>query len=104
MREQWQSYIRGWWNYFGHADRQDEVRKLSGWIRRHMRKYFWQRWHNRDGRYNALKRLGIRGRALKVAGTKLGAWPMAIHVTVNQALKTRKLNQAGFNLPWELAG
>lgn len=104
MREQWQNYIRGWWNYFGHADWQDEVRKLSGWIRRHMRKYFWQRWHNRAGRYNALKRLGITGRALKVAGTKRGAWPMAIHVTINQALKTSRLNQAGFNLPWELAG
>jgi hypothetical protein len=104
IRTQWQRYIRGWWNYFGQANWQDEVKKLSGWIRRHMRKYFWQRWHNRAGRYNALKRLGITGRALGVAGSRRGAWPMAIHVTINQALKTRKLNHAGLTLPWELAG
>jgi hypothetical protein len=30
---------------------------MEGWIRRHMRKYFWQRWHNKRGRMNALKRL-----------------------------------------------
>ena len=104
IRTQWQRYIQGWWNYFRHANWQKAVKELSGWIRRHMRKYFWQRWHNRAGRYNALKRLGIRGRALKVAGARRGAWSMAIHVTVNQALKTSKLNRAGLNLPWELAG
>lgn len=104
IRTQWQRYSRGWWNYFGHANWQGEVKRLSGWIRRHMRKYFWQRWHNRAGRYKALKRLGIRGRALNVSGARRGAWAMAIHVTINQALKTVKLNQAGFNLPWELAG
>ncbi len=104
IRTQWQRYIQGWWNYFRLANWQQPVKQLSGWIRRHMRKYFWQRWHNRAGRYNALKRLGIRGRRLNVAGARRGAWAMAIHVTVNQALKTSKLNQAGLNLPWELAG
>jgi RNA-directed DNA polymerase len=104
IRTQWQRYIQGWWNYFRLANWQKPVKQLSGWIRRHMRKYFWQRWHNRAGRYNALKRLGIRGRRLNVAGARRGAWAMAIHVTVNQALKTSKLNQAGLNLPWELAG
>jgi RNA-directed DNA polymerase len=70
IRTQWQRYIQGWWRYFGHANWHGEVKKLSGWIRRHMRKYFWQRWHNRSGRYNALKRLGIKGRALGVAGSR----------------------------------
>ncbi len=103
LRQQWQEYIRGWWNYFGFADRTWAVRQHSGWIRRHMRKYFWLRWHNRQGRYNALYRLGIRGRALGVAGCRKGAWPMARHVTVQQALKTKRLNQNGWYLPWELA-
>lgn len=103
LRTQWQRFITGWWNYFSHADWQREVRKLSGWIRRHMRKCFWQRWHNRQGRYHALRRLGVRGRALGVAGTRTGAWPMSKHVVVNQALRTETLNRYGFNLPWELA-
>lgn len=103
LREQWQRYITGWWNYFSYADWQRGVTRLSGWIRRHMRKCFWQRWHNRQGRRNALYRLGVRGRALGVAGTRTGAWPMSKSVTVNQALKTKTLNHHGFTLPWELA-
>lgn len=104
LRTQWQSYIQGWWNYFSQANWRREVKRLSGWIRRHMRKYFWLRWHNRPGRYNALRRLGVRGRSLGVAGCRRGAWPMARHVIVQQALKTERLNRNGFPLPWELAG
>lgn len=103
LRTQWQRYITGWWNYFGYANWRKEVTKLSGWIRRHMRKCFWLRWHSRAGRYNALRRLGVRGRGLNVAGCRRGAWPMARHVVVNQALKTATLNRFGFTLPWELA-
>jgi hypothetical protein len=96
--------MTGWWNYFGYANWRKEVTRLSGWIRRHMRKCFWLRWHNRAGRYNALRRLGVRGRGWNVAGCRRGAWPMATHVVVNQALKTATLNRFGFTLPWELAG
>lgn len=103
LRTQWQRFITGWWNYFSHANWQGGVKRLSGWMRRHMRKCFWQRWHNRQGRYKALYRLGVRGRALGVAGTRTGAWPMSMNVVVNQALKTKTLNHHGFSLPWELA-
>jgi len=104
LRDQWQRYITGWWNYYGYANWRREVHALSGWIRRHMRKCFWLRWHNRHGRRKALERLGVRGRALGVAGCRRGAWPMARHVIVNQALKTATLNRCGLTLPWTLAG
>lgn len=104
VRLQWQRYITGWWNYFRYANGRREVKALSGWIRRHMRKYFWLRWHNRAGRGNAVRRLGVRGRGLGVAGSRRGAWPMSRHVVVQQALKTATLNRYGFLLPWELAG
>ena len=103
LRDQWQKYIGGWWNYFGYANWRGSVTKLSGWIRRHIRKCFWLRWHNRQGLHKALRRLGVRGKALGVAGARRGAWPMSRHVVVNQALKTQTLNRYGFNLPWELA-
>jgi RNA-directed DNA polymerase len=103
LRDQWQSYIRGWWNYFELADWRREVENLSGWIRRHMRKCFWQRWHHPRGRRNALRRLGVRGRALGMAYCGRGAWAMARHVTLQQALKTRTLNGYGFIVPWEIA-
>ena len=69
-----------------------------------MRKCFWLRWHNRHGRRKALERLGVRGRALGVAGCRRGAWFMARHIVVNQALKTATLNRCGLTLPWTLAG
>ena len=103
LKRRWRSYIEGWWNYFRYATRREGVTALSGWIRRHMRKYFWQRWHNPKGRANALRRLGVRGRGVGVAWSRRGAWPMARHVVVQQALKTIRLQRAGFGLPWALA-
>ena len=103
LRDQWQRYIRGWWNYFKLADRRSEVISLSGWIRRHIRKCFWLRWRTPRGRLNALKRLGIKGRALGQCYSGKGAWPMARHPTVQQALNNRRLVQYGFILPWQLA-
>ena len=104
LREQWQSDITGWWSYFSYANWRRERHALSGWSRRHMRKSLWLRWHNRHGRRKALARLGVTGRALGVAGCRRGAWFMARHVVVNQALNTRRLERRGFSLPWLLAG
>ncbi len=103
MRDQWQRYIRGWWNYFELADWRREVEDLSGWIRRHMRKCFWLRWHHPRGRRNALRRLGVKGRALGMASCGLGAWAIARHTVLQQALKKRTLHRHGFIIPWELA-
>ena len=103
LREQWGQYVRGWWNYFRYANRRERLLVLSGWIRRHIRKYFWQRWHNSRGRIKALRKLGVTGRSLGIGWSSRGAWPMARHVVVQQALKTQRLNQWGFTLPWTLA-
>ena len=104
LREQWQGYINGWWNYFSYANWRRAIHALSGWIRRHMRKCFWLRWHDRHGRRQALYRLGVNGRRLGVAGCRRGAWFMARHVVIQEALKTATLTRHGFVLPWTLAG
>ncbi len=103
MRDQWQRYIRGWWNYFKLADWRREVTNLSGWIRRHMRKCFWQRWKTPRGRLNALKRLGVKGRALGNAWCAKGAWSMARHFVLQQSLKNKTLEKYGFIIPWSIA-
>jgi len=103
LRDQWQTYIRGWWNYFKVADWQREVSNTSGWIRRHMRKCFWKRWHNARGRLKALSRLGVRGRALGIAYCSRGAWHMARHYATHQALSNRVLTRYGFIIPWDFA-
>jgi RNA-directed DNA polymerase len=104
LGEQWQSYIRGWWNYFQLADWRREVEDLSGWIRRHMRKCFWQRWHHPRGRLNALMRLGVEGRTLGMAYSGLGAWAIAQHWVMHSALKNKTLHRYGFIIPWDFAG
>jgi RNA-directed DNA polymerase len=103
LREQWQRYVLGWWNYFKIADWRREVTDLSGWIRRHMRKCFWLRWKTPRGRINALKRLGVKGPSLGIGYTGLGAWAVARQWAMHQALKTSTLNRYGFVVPWDFA-
>lgn len=103
LRDQWRGYILGWWGYFRLTERRWDVTNLSGWIRRHMRKCFWQRWHHPGGRSNALQRLGLRGPILGMAYSAKGAWAIAQHWVMTRALKNRTLERYGFTLPWETA-
>lgn len=100
---QWQRYIRGWWNYFKLADRRREVTDLSGWIRRHIRKCFWQRWKSIRGRLRALQRLGVKGRSLGTAFSSRGAWRVARHVVMQHALNNKTLHRYGLSAPWDFA-
>lgn len=100
LRDQWRRYILGWWGYYRLAEWRREVTDLSGWIRRHMRKCFWLRWHHPRGRLNALNRLGVKGRGLGMAYSAKGAWAMALHWVMQQALKNQTLERHGFILPW----
>lgn len=104
MRDQWKLYIQGWWNYFGIIEKPGKLTEIGGWIRRHMRKCFWLRWKSPKGRLNVLRRLGVSGRSLGMAYTGLGAWRVARHWVMNQAMSTSKLNKHGFIVPWELTG
>lgn len=103
LRDQWQRYILGWWNYFRLTERNWDVYNLSGWIRRHMRKCFWLRWKTPKGRLNALRRLGVNPRARGLAYSGLGAWRIARLWHMNQALSNKRLHQHGFILPWNFA-
>ena len=104
LRDRWLRFIRGWWNYYKLAEWRRPVFDLEGWIRRHIRKCFWIRWHNRKGRLNALKRLGNRGRLLKIAHSSRGAWRMARNPALQRALNNQVFRNARFLLPSNLAG
>ena len=103
LRGQWQRYVQGWWSYFQLAEDRRRVFRLEGWIRRHIRKCFWLRWHNAAGRLNALRRLGLRGRMLKVARSSKGAWCIARTTCLHTALSNRVLLRYGFVMPSDLA-
>jgi group II intron reverse transcriptase/maturase len=103
LRDQWQRYIRGWWNYYRLTECRRPILVLEGWIRRHIRKCFWLRWHNWTGRRRALLRLGVRPPVARGANCSRGAWPLARHPVIHLALSNATLRRWGFLLPSDLA-
>ena len=104
LRDAWAQYVRGWWGYFRRAEVRRPIFRLEGWIRRHIRKCFWLRWHSAAGREHALRRLGVHRRVLKTVRTGRGAWFMANTSTMNAGLKVQTLRRYGFLMPSDLAG
>jgi RNA-directed DNA polymerase len=96
MREQWRRYIHGWWEYYRLTGNPKPLLEQDGWIRRHMRKCFWQRWHCSKGRLKALRKLGLRYPLLRAAKSGRGAWRMAKHPMMHKALSVRTLQRYGF--------
>jgi len=104
LRDAWQQYVRGWWGYYRLAENRRPIFRLEGWIRRHIRKCFWLRWHGPEGRERQLRSLGLRGRMLKVAQSSRGAWHLAGTGSLQSALSNAKLHRHGFLMPSDLAG
>jgi group II intron reverse transcriptase/maturase len=103
LRDEWQHYVRGWWGYYRLAEVRKPIFRLEGWIRRHIRKCFWLRWHTATGREHALRKLGVHPRLLKTVRTGRGAWFMAATSTMHAGLKTSTLRRYGFLMPSDLA-
>lgn len=103
LRDEWSRYVRGWWGYFSLAEILGPLRELEKWVRRHIRKCFWLRWHDRKGRERRLRRLGLKGPALGVASSKRGAWKVAAQPELHRALSNATLRRYGFLMPSDLA-
>ena len=97
--EEWRQYIRGWYAYFGACIKYPLTRATEGWIRRHMRKYFWQRWHNKRCRMNALKRLKAKSYHQRQTSVSVGAWRMARNPMLHTVLNNARLKRWGLWLP-----
>ena len=103
LRDAWKRYIQGWWGYYRLAEERRAIFRLEGWIRRHIRKCFWLRWHSAKGREHALRRLGVHPRLLRTVHTSHGAWRMAHTSTVCSGLRNQTLRRYGFLMPSDLA-
>jgi len=103
LRDNWRAYIRGWWGYYRLAEERRNIYGLEGWIRRHIRACFWQRWDNWRGRRRKLRSLGLSGRLLKVAHSSKGAWRLGASPSVQKALSNVVLRRHGFWMPSDLA-
>jgi RNA-directed DNA polymerase len=103
LKDDWNGYVRGWWGYYRLAEARKPIVELEGWVRRHIRKCFWLRWHGRKGRERNLRKLGLKGRALGVATSRRGAWGVAAQPELQQALNNTVLRRQGFLFPSTLA-
>lgn len=103
LRDEWLRYLRGWWNYYRLAEWRRPVFNLEGWIRRHMRKCFWLRWHCTKGRKRRLARLGVHNPLLKCAASSRGAWRMARHALMQKGLNNKTLRCSRLLVPSDLA-
>jgi len=99
LREQWNSYIRGWSEYYRLAEKTRWLKVVEGWIRRHIRKFYWQRWHGAAGRLNAFKRLGLAQHYWSSALSRRGAWCMAASPAMQQAINNARLARLGYLMP-----
>jgi RNA-directed DNA polymerase len=103
LRDTWRAYVLGWWGYFRLTEERRSLFGLEGWIRRHIRACFWQRWDNWRGRLRKLRALGLSGRLLKVAHSSKGAWRIAASPSLQMALSNAVLRRHGFWMPSDLA-
>jgi RNA-directed DNA polymerase len=103
LRDEWSRYVRGWWEYYQLATARRPIQELEPWVRRHIRKCFWLRWHDQRGRWRSLRRLGLRGTALGVATSRRGAWGVAKQPELHRALSNAVLRRYGFLCPSDLA-
>lgn len=103
LRDRWGRYLRGWWGYYRLAEERRNITRLDGWIRRHIRCCFWQRWHDWRGRLRAMRSLGVSGNLLKVAHSSKGAWRLAGNGSLQTALSNKTLKRHGFWVPSDLA-
>ena len=101
--DEWRRYVVGWWGYYRLAEERRNVFRLEGWIRRHMRKCFWLRWHGVRGRQRALRRLGVGERLLGVVPSRRGAWFMSRTGLLHTGLSKATLKRYGFVVPSDLA-
>lgn len=103
LRDEWLTYIRGWCNYFAPATGPEWRRSISGWIRRHIHKCFWLRWHGRKGRARNLLKLGVQLWQIKRCHIYGAAWGMPKHFVMNSALNNKTLKRYGFLTPSDFA-
>jgi RNA-directed DNA polymerase len=103
LRDEWGRYVRGWWGYFRLAEARQPLRDIERWVRRHIRKCFWLRWHDRRGRERRLRQLGLNDAALGVATSRRGAWRVAAQPELHRAISNSVLRRYGFLVPSDLA-
>jgi RNA-directed DNA polymerase len=93
-------FIKGWWNYYRHADVAAGFRSIKYWVRRRLRAIIWKQWKNPRTRVKELKKRGIYHlNALLTGCSRKGAWRMSKVKWVVIAMPNAYFDQLGLFLP-----
>lgn len=88
--------LRGWMNYFRHAEVKGIFEELDGWIRRKLRCLLWRQWKHSKARAKNLMKRGLdEERAWKSATNGRGPWWNAGASHMNEAFPTRFFDELG---------
>ena len=82
--------IRGWVNYFKHADCRIHLQNLDCWLRRRLRYCVWEKWKRTKTRIKELFKLGAsEENAQRWGKTRLGGWRIC-HSFISQTTLTNE--------------
>ena len=90
-------FIRGWLGYFYIASMRNTMKSWDEWLRRRFRMYIWKQWKRPRTRVKNLLKLGLpEWRACEVAYSRKAYWRSAAHASVQTAISSKRLVQAGY--------
>jgi len=96
IKEDLNPVIRGWINYFGHAEVKGFAEELDGWIRRRLRLILWRQWKRSNTRYKKLLSAGLsEGRARLSSTNGRGPWWNSGATHMNDAFRKRFFDHLG---------
>lgn len=99
LKLDWQSYIRGWCNYFSLSKSMSWRSSVSSWTRRRIRLYFWKRWHSPQCRKKWLQKLNTPEHIINRAGLCNSSWRLSRQPAIHMALTNVRLFNYGLWVP-----
>lgn len=104
IKEKLNPVIRGWGNYFKHADTYTYAKELDAWIRRRMRVILWRQWGKVRVKYRKLISVGIsQEQAYMMANSSRGPWRMSSFSTLARAIPYTYFEELGLVSLYQLA-
>ena len=83
--------------YFYIASMRNTMKRWDEWLRRRFRMYIWKQWKLPRTRVENLMKLGLpEWRACEAAYSRKAYWRSAKHASVNTAISSKRLAQAGY--------
>ena len=97
IRAHAKSLKNGWLGYFYIASMRNTMKSWDEWLRRRFRMYIWKQWKRPRTRVKNLLKLGLpEWRACEVAYSRKAYWRSAAHASVQTAISSKRLVQAGY--------